>query len=48
MVSKISGDFSPCKYFTVKKVSLDSVGNVVLEADMPELLKNTTLTLRWA
>lgn len=46
VVSKISGDFSPCKHFTVKKVSLDSAGSLVFDADVNDLVRNTTFTLR--
>ena len=46
VVSKISGDFSPCKHFTVKKVSLDSAGSLVFDADVTDLVRNTTFTLR--
>lgn len=46
-MSKISGDFSPCKHFTVKKVSLDSVGSVVFDADVNDVVRNTTFTLRY-
>lgn len=46
-MSKISGDFSPCKHFTVKKVSLDSAGSVVFDADVNDVVRNTTFTLRY-
>lgn len=46
MVSKISTDFAPCGYCTVKKLSIDSTGATVADADIPKLLKNTTFTIR--
>lgn len=46
MVSKISTDFAPCGYCTVKKLSIDSTGAIVADADIPKLLKNTTFTIR--
>ncbi|KNB42834.1 hypothetical protein JH06_5537 [Blastocystis sp. subtype 4] len=46
VVSKISGDFVPCDYCSVKKLSIDSTGAVVADVDFTKLLKKTTFTLR--
>ena len=47
-MSKISGDFSPCKHLTVKKVSVDSAGSVVLDADVNDVYQGVSLTVRCA
>lgn len=46
VVSKISGDFIPCDYCNVKKLSIDSTGALVGDLDFTKLLKKTTFTLR--
>ena len=46
VVSKISGDFVPCDYCSVKKLSIDSTGAVVADVDFTKLLKKKTFTLR--
>ena len=45
-MSKLSGDFAPCSYCNVKKLSVDNMGAVVADVDVTKLIRNTTFTLR--
>ena len=47
MLTKISGDFAPCSYCAVKKISIDTTGAIVGDVDFKRLIKNTTFTVRW-
>lgn len=44
---KVSCNFRACDYLDVKKVALENSGLMTLEADLPKLLKCTTLQIRY-
>lgn len=46
MVSKLSGEFAPCAYCNVKKLSVENSGALVADVDFKKLVKNTTFTVR--
>ena len=43
---KVSMDYKPCKYCTIKKVSLENNGVAVADLDFTNLVKNTTFMIR--
>jgi len=46
VISKVSADFVPCDHCNIKKLSIETTGAVVADADIVKVAKNTTFTLR--
>lgn len=44
---KVSCNFRSCDFLDVKKLALENSGLVTLEADLPKLLKGSTLQIRY-
>ena len=46
VISKVSADFGPCDHCNIKKLSIETTGAVVADADIVKVAKNTIFTLR--